>query len=143
MIRRFSHEQEVEEHTDEFATINIIPLVDIMLVLLVIFMITAPLSLSSIKVHLPSSNSTQSLQKEPKVILSIDEKGHFFMGKEKISKGSLEDRVRNVFSKKQDKVLYVFGDKAVNYGSVVEAINLAKNAGVAKVAMITAKKSKN
>ena len=79
------------------AEINIIPLVDVMLVLLIVFMVAAPLSLTAIKVNLPASKVKKALVKEPKLILSIDKKGDYYLLKAPLPKQGLKDRLELIF----------------------------------------------
>ena len=119
------------------AEINIIPLVDVMLVLLIIFMIAAPLSLSTVKVNLPNTHKSKSIQKEPKVILSIDKKGNYYLAKRKIKKDTLIGKLKAIYELKRTKSLYISADKAIKYESVIVAMNAAKQAGINKVSLLT------
>ena len=119
------------------AEINIIPLVDIMLVLLIIFMIAAPLSLSTVKVNLPKTHKSKSLQKEPKLILSIDKEGNYYLAKRKLKKGTLIKKLKGIVELRRNKSLYISADKSIKYNSVIVAMNAAKKAGIHKVSLLT------
>ena len=125
-----------EEHQD-LAEINIIPLVDIMLVLLIIFMVAAPLSISGIGVQLPKSKAKGGRVDESRIILSIDAKGGFFLDKQEIPPEQLEAKMQAIFSVREKKELYIRADKRVRYGRVVDAMGAAKLAGVSKLSMLT------
>ena len=125
-----------EEHQD-LAEINIIPLVDIMLVLLIIFMVAAPLSISGIGVQLPKSKAKGGSVDESRIILSIDSEGGFFLDKQKIPPEHLEAKIQAIFAVRDKKELYIRADKRVRYGSVIDAMGAAKLAGVSKLSMLT------
>jgi len=119
------------------AEINIIPLVDVMLVLLIVFMVAAPLSLTAIKVNLPASKVKKALVKEPKLILSIDKKGDYYLLKAPLPKQGLKDRLELIFKTRKTRDLFINADKEVMYGNVIEAMSAAKEAGVHKISMMT------
>ena len=122
---------------EEMAEINIIPLVDVMLVLLIIFMVTAPLSIGGIKVDLPLSKARGGVVDEDRVVLSVDKSGGFFLDKQQIAQAALEAKFRAIYAFRQKKELYIRADTAVAYGKVVFAMSAAKLAGVTKLAMLT------
>lgn len=132
-----------EHHDDDsgaMADINIVPLVDVMLVLLIIFMVTAPLSIGGINVNLPSSKARSAGIPENRVVLSISSKGDYFIEKVSIPSGGLEQRLMEVFQNRERKELYIRADKAVIYEKVVNAMSAAKLAGVGKISMLTESK---
>lgn len=125
-----------EEH-EAMADINIVPLVDVMLVLLVIFMVTAPLAINGIKVNLPQSAvKTQNIKEEP-IVLSIDKKGRYFIDKIPVASKLLKGKLMGVFQDRQRKVLFIRADRSVKYSKVVDAMSAAKLAGVTKLSMLT------
>lgn len=128
-----------DEHGD-LAEINIIPLVDIMLVLLIIFMVAAPLSISGIGVNLPQSKATGVSVDQTRIILSVDAKGGYYIDKANIADEQLEARMLAIFSVREKKELYIRADKSVPYGKVIEAMSAAKLAGVHKISMLTTPK---
>ena len=136
---RFDQSQD-EGSAGELAEINMIPLIDVMLVLLIVFMVAAPLSISGIKVNLPASRAKGSAVEEARIILSIDAKGAYFINKAKISPERLAHKIKAIFEFKQRKELYIRADKGVAYGKVVGAMSAAKMAGVHKMAMLTTHK---
>jgi biopolymer transport protein TolR len=126
-----------EEESEDIAEINIIPLVDVMLVLLIIFMVTAPLSIGGIKVELPHSNARGGLIDEDRIVLSINSKGDFYLDKTKIADESLPDRFKEIYKNREKKELFIRADRGVAYGKVVDAMGAAKVAGVLKMGMLT------
>jgi len=125
-----------EEHA-ALADINIVPLVDVMLVLLIIFMVTAPLSIGGINVELPASRAKSIAIDENRVVLSIGRNGDFFIEKMPIPAPALQERLKAIFEFRQKKELYIRADRDVVYGSVVDAMSAAKMAGVHKMSMLT------
>ena len=117
--------------------INMIPLIDVMLVLLIVFMVAAPLSITGIKVNLPTSRAKGAAVEETKIILSINDKGGYFINKTEIAADRLVAKIRAIFEFKVRKELYIRADKSVPYGKVVAAMSAAKMAGVHKMAMLT------
>lgn len=123
--------------------INVVPYIDVMLVLLIIFMITAPLLTQGVKVDLPQAPSRPLEQddKEP-VIVNVDAAGNFYINygenqDEPISAKELVNRVNALLKYQPGIPVLVGGDRAVPYGRVVELMALLQNAGVPSVGMIT------
>lgn len=125
------------EENDDVAEINIIPLVDVMLVLLIIFMVTAPLSIGGIKVDLPLSKARGTNVDEDRIVLSIAKSGSYFLEKQPITDAGLEAKFKAIYEFRQKKELYIRADQDVQYGKVVYAMSAAKMAGVTKLAMLT------
>jgi biopolymer transport protein TolR len=118
------------------AEINIIPLVDVMLVLLIIFMVTAPLSVGGLSVNLPTSQSKATNVDHQRVVLSITRGGKFVIEQQELSSANLKEYLQTAFRGNPNKNLYIKGDRNVPYGVVVEAMSVAKSAGVNKLAML-------
>jgi biopolymer transport protein TolR len=125
------------DEQEDLADINIIPLVDVMLVLLIIFMVTAPLSIGGIKVDLPLSKAKGANVDEDRVVLSIAKNGGYYVDKLQVGDAGLEAKFRAIYEHRQKKELYIRADTAVPYGKVVYAMSAAKLAGVTKLAMLT------
>lgn len=132
-----------QEEMEDLAQINIIPLVDIMLVLLITFMIAAPLSIRGINVNLPTSQAKGHAVEGPKVVLTIDAKGQYYLDKVKIPDEKLKERFSAIFAVKKEKNLFIRADKNVAYGKVVEAMSAAKISGVEHIGMLTTPPPKN
>jgi biopolymer transport protein TolR len=122
---------------EDLAEINIIPLVDVMLVLLIIFMVAAPLSIGGIQVELPYSKARGSSVDEDRVVLSINNNGEFFIEKMQIPEPTLEDKMKAIYQFRKKKELYIRADEKVVYGKVVQAMSAARLAGVTKLSMLT------
>lgn len=118
--------------------INVTPLVDVMLVLLVIFMITAPMMFSGIKLDLPKTKKVNNIQLTKKqVILNISKSGEFFLGSDKFLQTELAKVILNKFKEHSTDVLYVRADYALDYGVVARLISVLKRTGIAKIALVT------
>ena len=124
------------------AEINVVPYIDVMLVLLVIFMITAPMLTQGVDVELPNANATPIQDSENDVMIaSIDSKGKYYLdvgGKqESISLAQIQDRVRKVISQNPKMSVLVRGDKNVPYGDVIGLMVTLQGAGVPNVGLVT------
>ena len=134
----FQTNQNSDDSDSLSADINITPFVDVVLVLLIIFMVTAPLMQQGVDVQLPKTNSKSNISmKEDDVVLTIDGKQNIFIGKTKVSKNDLTDKLEAIFKNRKSRDLYLQADKAINYGFVVDVMATAKNAGVDKVGLVT------
>lgn len=116
--------------------INVTPLIDVMLVLLVIFMVTAPLLTTGVHVDLPKVKSSpmQMDDKKMLIIVTIDE--HVFLGKDEIT-GDVDNKLRTNARLMEEKELYIQADEGVKYGAVLRVMAAARSAGVEKLGMIT------
>jgi biopolymer transport protein TolR len=117
--------------------INVTPFVDVMLVLLIIFMVTAPLMQQGIDVDLPQT-TTQPLRldSEP-LVLSVQRDGRTFVGKQEVPVGELAAKLAAVFEARGDKELYLRADREAPYGLVAKAMAAARNAGATKLGIVT------
>jgi biopolymer transport protein TolR len=117
--------------------INVTPLVDVMLVLLIIFMVTAPLIQSGVKVDLPRASAQQMEHAEEKLVLTIRRDRRIFLGDVEISPPDLEAKLATNARVQKDKELYLHADRSLQYGMVVEIMATARRAGVESLGMIT------
>jgi biopolymer transport protein TolR len=125
------------------AEINVVPYIDVMLVLLIIFMITAPIVQQGIEIELPkvSANSLPPDEQEP-VILTVSKTGEYYLNvgddlKKPVSDETVMQRVSLILKQKPDVPVLVRGDKSVDYGAVTTAMVLLQTAGVEKVGLMT------
>ena len=124
-------------HDEDLVDINVVPLVDVMLVLLIIFMVTAPLSIGGIKVALPKTKAKTMSVPEERVVLSVSKKGRYFIEDSEVPRANLEQKMAAIFEFRKEKNLFIRADRGVQYGAVVDAMSAAKLSGVQKISMLT------
>ena len=117
--------------------INVTPLVDVMLVLLIIFMVTAPLIQSGVKIDLPKASAQQMEHAEEKLVLTITRDKKVSLGDTEIPFDQLEVKLATNARLQKDKELYLHADRSLSYGQVVEIMAIAKRAGVESLGLIT------
>ena len=120
--------------------INMTPLIDVMLVLLVIFMITAPLMTSSLKLDLPKAEGAKPTDAAQFVTLAIDTQGRYFWGDEQVSVDTLRLRVREAAVRNPTTEVQLRADKTVLYGRVAELIGVVQQGGLSRVGFVTESK---
>ena len=125
------------------ADINVTPMIDVMLVLLIIFMIVTPLIAAGFKATLPKGkNLDPRPEGDNEVVLGIDEAGRYFLNGRGVPNGTLEDQLRSIFSARtEDKILYFKADNKLKYAKIQEAVETARRSGVRVMAAITEPKN--
>jgi biopolymer transport protein TolR len=118
------------------AEINVIPLVDVVLVLLLIFMLTAPMMYRGIDVNLPKSSS-KSPSLDERLVLTITKDRLLFLNDRALPLATLEPRLRELVRDRPEKTIYIKADKELPYGYVVETMDRVRRAGVDRVGMVT------
>ncbi|EGG92951.1 Tol biopolymer transport system, TolR protein [gamma proteobacterium IMCC1989] len=124
------------------AEINVVPYIDVMLVLLIIFMVTAPLLLQGVQVDLPQANSAPSPNQEEPLVISVDAQNNYYINvgdNDKAIKplSTITDQVTKVLRVKPQTPVLVWGDTNVPYGTVVELMSRLQNAGAESVGLVT------
>ncbi len=119
------------------AEINVTPLVDVMLVLLIIFMITAPMLQQGVDVDLPDVKAQTIPDDEGKLVLTVTKDRRYFVGRTEVKWGELRDKLKTNAKLQADKELYLHADKALPYGDVVEVMAVLKDSGIDKIGMVT------
>jgi biopolymer transport protein TolR len=119
--------------------INVTPMIDVLLVLLIIFMILTPLNAAGFKATLPKGKNLDSRPEgDNEVVLGIDEYGKYFLNGRAIADGALQDQLRSIFaSRTEDKILYFKADHNLKYAKIQDAMETARAAGVRVMAAIT------
>lgn len=117
--------------------INVTPLVDVMLVLLVIFMVTAPMMQQGVQVNLPKADTKAMTPAEESVVVSVDKNGKVFIDKEEVPAGDLRKRLSTMFVTKAKKEVFLKADAGVPYGEVVRTMADIKGAGIERLGMVT------
>jgi len=125
------------DHDEVMSEINVTPLVDVMLVLLVVFIVTAPLLTNAIHVDLPKTDQTSSPDEPDAVTVSVDPAGKIFVEKRAVEPSELEQTLRNLKLRNPNLALYLQADDAARYGIVAKVMASIERAGVSKVAVIT------
>ena len=127
--------------------INVTPMVDIMLVLLIIFMVVTPMLQHGVTVNLPKDlnnpEEDQRIIKDNSIVIAIPENGKYYLGKDLVSKEQLKDKVEKMLGnikKEEDKVVYIKSGVGVSYGDVVNVINEVRALGVDKIGLVADKK---
>jgi biopolymer transport protein ExbD len=118
---------------------NVVPMIDIMLVLLIIFMIVTPLIAAGFKATLPKGkNLDPRPEGDNEIVLGIDQAGRYFLNGRPLPNGTLEDQLRSLYAARtEDKILYFKADNQLKYSTVQEAVETARKAGVRVMAAIT------
>lgn len=119
------------------AQINVTPLVDVMLVLLVIFMVTAPMMQQGVQVNLPKADTKGMSAQEDTVIVTVDRNGRTFINKDEVPGGDLRSRLAEMFASRTKKEVFLKADAGVPYGEVVRAMAEIKGAGIERLGMVT------
>ncbi|RMG58923.1 MAG: protein TolR [Deltaproteobacteria bacterium] len=119
------------------AEINVTPLVDVMLVLLIIFMVTAPMLQQGVDVNLPQAAAKAIQTKTERVVVTVDRSGRIFIGKQPVKLNQLRRKLKAIFKNRRDREVYFRADKGVSYGLAVKVIAEIKNAGIEKLGMVT------
>lgn len=119
--------------------INVTPLVDVMLVLLIIFMVTAPMLQEGVSVELPQAKGTalEKVQQNDEIIVSVSGNGDIFVNEKKTTEGQLADLILQSIKDRPTREVFLRADKNVSYGIVVRIMGNLKNAGVTNLGMIT------
>ncbi len=117
--------------------INVTPFVDVMLVLLVVFMVAAPLLTVGVPVDLPNSAAKALPENTEPLSLTIDKNGKIYLQDEAIELGELVPRLTVIFSGRKNDRIYIHGDKAVDYGVVMKVMGRMNGAGFSRVALVT------
>ena len=125
------------------SNINVTPMVDVMLVLLIIFMVITPMLNNKVNVTLPTANAAKVMEnanKEDAVIVSVTRNGATFIGANKVNVDDLGGKITALLENKTDKEVYMRADTRANYGKVMDAIDGIRTAGVSELGLITEKK---
>jgi biopolymer transport protein TolR len=131
MSMNVSNEHEVSSEP------NVVPLCDVLLVLLIIFMVVTPLIRKGIDVRLPVALNTINMPENPEVVLSIRRDGTMYIGQDQITMGNLQTMIEEAFMTASDKRLYLRADGELEYGNIVDIVEILKASGVEIVGIIT------
>lgn len=119
------------------AEINVTPMVDVMLVLLIVFMVTAPLLTTGVAVDLPRAESSPLPGQDEPLAVTVDARGRVFLQESEIALDQLGPRLIAITGRKPDARIFVRGDKGIDYGTVMRVVSTINQAGFTKVALLT------
>ena len=117
--------------------INVTPFVDVMLVLLIIFMVTAPMMMQGVDVSLPEATAEPLPTETDQLIITINKDGQIFISDYQVSIGFLQEKLKKIIENRRDREVYLKADKNIPYGTVVRVMSEIKGAGVEKLGMVT------
>ncbi|MCP5361338.1 MAG: protein TolR [Hyphomicrobiales bacterium] len=124
-------------HVRLVSEINVTPFVDVMLVLLVIFMVTAPLMVTGVQVDLPKTETAPIPQDDEPLTVSINKKGEIILQKTIVKPAVLAAKLQAIHKSKKDSRIFIRADKKLDYGKVMEVVSIIQGAGYRKIALIT------
>jgi biopolymer transport protein TolR len=125
-----------EDHYAPLAEINVTPMVDVMLVLLVIFMVAAPLLTVGVPINLPKTSAAQVTVPQEPIIVSINEAGDTFIGDRPALGDDLKAQLAAFAAADPTRIVYVRGDRTIEYGKLMDLLGLVNTAGFAKVSLL-------
>lgn len=117
--------------------INVTPFVDVMLVLLIIFMVTAPMMMQGVDVNLPQTTTGNIKTEEDPLIITVNKKGEIFLENTRVSLEDLEKKVKSIFKYRREKEILLRADREIPYGLVIKVMAGVKRAGINKLGMVT------
>ena len=119
------------------AEINVTPMVDVMLVLLIIFMVTAPMLTSGVPIELPDSKGQQLQTNKEPVTISVDKSGKLFIGDTEVNLNNISEVLKTRAKNGTDEQIFIRGDKGIDYGTVMRVMGRIKQGGFNKVSLVT------
>ena len=124
-------------HQQPLSEINVTPFVDVMLVMLIIFMVTAPLMHEGIDVDLPETTTQPLRMRDEPLILSVNKQGEYFLGRTAVAEPELREKLEAIFEARASKEIFLRADREAPYGVVVKALAAARGAGATKLGIVT------
>lgn len=126
-----------DNHSSLMSDINVTPFVDVMLVLLIIFMVTAPMMMEGINVSLPEATTKPLVSEKKPLIVNIDSENRIFINDFMVTVDGLGEKLNKILDGRKDREVYLKADKDISYGMVVRVMSEIKGAGVEKLGMVT------
>ncbi len=123
--------------SDSISQINVTPLVDVMLVLLIIFMVTAPILQQGVQIDLPKVSAGPLQGAEEQLVVNVGKTGQVFLNDTAMTLDQLTEKLRAIAAARPDRQVFVRGDQAVPYGQVMRAMGAVRDAGLTKVGLVT------
>jgi biopolymer transport protein ExbD len=135
--KHFGAEKVVRGETPHASSeMNVTPLIDVLLVLLIIFMAALPLSQKGVDVNLPLETNKPNTPSE-QIVLEFNADRSIAVNKQVVTLATLQDKLRDVFETRREKTMFIVGDPSLRYGEIIAVIDAAKGAGVEKVGIVT------
>jgi len=122
------------------AEINVTPMVDVMLVLLIIFMVTMPLMVTGMKVNLPDSTSAKPLDQKEPITITVNKEGQLHIGQDEVTRFDLIPTLKTLLGPDPDRVIRLRGDKETSFGAIVQVLDELSLNGLTRVAIVTDKR---
>lgn len=135
--RRGNHIEDNFQSEGMLAEINVTPMVDVMLVLLIIFMVSAPLMQQGVQVDLPKTKSPALAEQEKPVVLVVNKNGTVQIAGNNISSGDLSTKLKAIFENREKKEIFIQADKGIAYGIVATVMSQAQAAGISRIGLVT------
>jgi len=126
-----------QTHNRPLSEINVTPFVDVMLVLLIIFMVTAPLMQQGVEVDLPETTTQPLRMQEEPLVLTVNKEGKYFIARSEVEFEELRTKLQAIFEGRDSKEIFLRADHSAPYGLVVKALAAAREAGASKLGMVT------
>ena len=117
--------------------INVTPFVDVMLVLLIIFMVTAPMMVQGVNISLPEADSKALSSEKEHLVITIDNKNHIYISDYKVTLDLLQKKLKKILEGRADREVYLRADKEISYGMVVRVMSEISECGIDKLGMVT------
>jgi biopolymer transport protein TolR len=130
-------ESDSRHDNTSISQINVTPLVDVMLVLLVIFMVTAPILQQGVNVNLPAAKTGALQGEEQQLVVSLTKEGAYYLNDHRVSLEDLQGKLRSIIRLRPDRQVYLRADQSLRYGQVMRAVAAIKEAGIQKIGMVT------
>jgi biopolymer transport protein TolR len=125
-----------DERYVPLAEINVTPMVDVMLVLLVIFMVAAPLLTVGVPINLPKTSAAEVTEPQKPIVVSMNAQGEYFIGDDKVAPDALKAQLTVLAQGDPTRIVYVRGDRTIEYGKLMDLLGLVNTAGFARVSLI-------
>lgn len=130
-------ESDSRHDNTSISQINVTPLVDVMLVLLIIFMVTAPILQQGVNVNLPAAKTGVFQGEEQQLVVSLTREGAYYLNDHQMSLEELQGKLRSIIRLRPDRQVYLRADQSLRYGQVMKAVAAIKEAGIQKIGMVT------
>ena len=117
--------------------INVTPFVDVMLVLLIIFMVTAPMMMQGVDVNLPRTTTQPIASEEERLVISITGKRNIYLNEYKISLNTLQRKLETIYQNRPDRAVFLRADQTLPYGFVMEVMAAVRQSGIKRIGMVT------